>query len=74
MEGEIQEQENLVGKRIKLKSYSPFSDYFDHNNEIAVIERIGRGGSLPISIRWSDNLTSAVNRDNLIIINEDWDM
>ena len=74
MERKVQTYEILIGKSVKLKAYTFYNDYTGHYGEIATVENEGMFGTLPIPIRWADNTTSSVNRNNLIIIENDWDM
>ena len=65
-----------VGTTIKLKDYSRYTDYSNHDGQTAVIYRINTMGDAynPVSIRWSDGITSSVRFSNIIIINGDWDV
>jgi hypothetical protein len=72
MGGEIQTK-NIIGKRVKLKSYSGWGDYRDHHDEKGIIVNAILGSAFTHRMRWNDGCTSCVHIHNLIIIENDGD-
>ena len=66
-----------VGDRVKLKDYSSYPDYRDHEDKTAVITDThfhSPIGDLTYHLEWeSDGKTSAVSSDNMILQPGDWD-
>jgi len=70
----MEEQIFKIGDKVRLKDYDKWTDYEEHQNEIATIVRhYTHGPSWDFHIKWNDNSTSAVRIDNIILTPGDWD-
>ena len=56
-----------VGDRIKLKGYSEY-EYPDYINQEAVIINKASGSEFDWRIRWANDDTSCVSKDNIILV------
>lgn len=64
-----------VGMKVKLKTYTYYSDYISHKGQVAEIVKIfdkeeGRG--FDMRIEWEDRQSSSVRTDNLIPLYKNW--
>jgi hypothetical protein len=57
----------FIGQKVKLKKYSPYSDYQSHEGQIAtVVGFLEDSREFNLIIEWEDGFESHAHSDNLI--------
>ena len=55
-----------IGMKVKLKNYTPYPDYKDHDGEVGTLEfQMGKPEQRIWSIRWDDLTTSIATDINI---------
>jgi len=70
---ELEKQILKIGQEVRLKSYSPFSDYRNHKDQKCRITELYPGVDLSIIVKWVDGVESSVSHNNIMLVVGDWD-
>lgn len=69
----IQKIRLKIGTKVKILDCSEFEDYRAHKNQTGLICGFYPESDRSAQIKWKDETISAVQLNNMLIINEDWD-